>query len=234
MKLVTDTGDYGAIADNAKFPGAEERLRTAADMGAILEGQLSTALFDVKAMLKTMETWGYARNIFETYLLLADGEEGSLTGEEKLPIPEVVLQGINPVVTQKMEPIKSDFKGTASQRSNTMVEVTATVGVGNAKRPDIKRPDFLVPSRDEVSIKRVVLPMGIPYIVGGKIIEMEIGVHRRDPIFWLFSGSKDYQKRRTRILYEVTPYKVADWEKPPKVKLKYEIVEPIVIPQAAA
>ncbi len=233
LELRTDTGDLGLINDNAKFLGAEERIRAAADMGAVWGGQVGTSLFDMKAMIKTMETWGYSRNIFETYLLLADGREGSLSGTEKLPIPEQVLQGLNSVITQKMEDIKSDFKGTATKR-NMLVELTAIAGVGNAKRPDIKRPDFLVPARDEVSIQGVYLPMGIPYIIGGKLTEMEIGVYRRDPILQFLSGSKDSEKRRTRIRYEMTAYKVADWTNPPKVRLIYEVLDPIVIPQRSA
>jgi hypothetical protein len=230
MELRTNRGDLGIITDEAKFPGAAERVRTTADIGAILGGQIDTSLFDVKAMIKTLETWGYSKNIFETYILLSDGREGSLSGEEKLPIPEQVLQGLNSVVTQKMESIKSDFKGTATKR-NKMVELTATVGVGNAKRPDIKRPDFLVPARDEVVIQSIYLPIGIPYIIGGKLMEMEIGIHRKDPLLPWFSSDKDFEKRRTRIRYEVTAYKVADWTNPPNIQLRYEVVKPIVIPQ---
>jgi len=229
FQLRTDSGDLGAVTDKAKFPGAEERLRAAADMGAVLGGQVGTSLFDATAMVKTMETWGYSKNIFETYLLLADGREGSLTGQEKLPIPEQVLQGLNAVVTQKMEDIKSFYKGTATKRNN-LVELTATVGVGNAKRPDIKRPDFLVPASDEVSIQGIYLPFGVPYKIGGKLMEWEIGVYRRDPIFGWFSKSKDYEKRRTKVIYEVTAFRVTDWQNPSKVKIRYEVLDPLEIP----
>lgn len=231
MELRTEGGDFGAITDNAKFPGGLERIRTRIDMGAIWGAQMDTALFDLKAILNVLETWGYARNIFETYILLSNGKEGSLSGEEKLPIPEQILAGVTPVVTQKMESIKSDFKGTATVY-NDLVKLTATAGVGNAKRPDIKRADFLVPARDEVSCKDILLPIGIPYIIGGKLIEMEIGVNRRDSILKWLSGSKDYEKRLTRILYEITPYQVVNWDTSElrRPKFKYEVLKPAILP----
>ncbi len=235
MELRTKGGDFGAITDNAKFPGGLERIRTRIDMGAIWGAQIDTSLFDLKAILNVLETWGYARNIFETYLLLSNGKEGSLSGWEKLPIPEQILAGVTPVVTQKMEDIKSDFKGNAKVYDE-IVRLTAIAGVGNAKRPDIKRSDFLVPARDEVSIQDVLLPIGIPYIIGGKLMEMEIGVYRRDSFLRWLSGSKDYEKRSTRILYEVTPCLVVNWNtsKLGRPIIKYEAPALIEIPQKSA
>ncbi len=235
FELKTKGGDFGAITDKAKFPGGLERIRTRIDMGAIWSAQIDTSLFDLKAILNVLETWGYSRNIFETYILLSNGKEGSLSGWEKLPIPEQILSGVTPVVTQKMEDIKSNFKGNAKVYDE-IVRLTATASVGNAKRPDIKRPDFLVPAGDEVSIQDVLLPIGVPYIIGGKLIEMEIGVHRRDSILPWFSGSKDYEKRSTRILYEVTPESVVNWKKSKLGRpiIKYEAPALIEIPQKSA
>jgi len=224
MEFKTTGGDLGAITDNAQFPGAAERVRTRVDMGARWGAQIDTSVFDMKAVLDTLESWGYARHVFETYILLSNGQEGALSGEEKLPIPEQVLQGLNSVITQKLELSKSESKATAFVRGE-MVDLSLTATVSSSKRPDIRKPDFLVPVSDTISIKHVYAPMRVPIIIGGKLIEMEVGMLRRDALLRGLSSSKDYEKSLTRVYYEITPYGVVKYGKPDRLTFKYETLK---------
>ncbi|OGJ20883.1 hypothetical protein A3K73_09275 [Candidatus Pacearchaeota archaeon RBG_13_36_9] len=203
--------EFAALTDSSQFPGAAEIVRGRINMGSKWGIQVGTSTIDLKTMLDVMATEGYVEHLFQTYLLLSNGKKGGLSGEEKLPIPEQILAGVTPVVTNKMESSKSYFEGTATIYNSGYTNLVYRAGVGSSKRPDIRRPDFQVPVIDEVFSDGIIAPIGVPIITGGKLIDIEAAMTRRDAIIPLF-GSKYHEKRRARVYYEIIPYRVVIWD----------------------
>ncbi len=93
------------------MPGASERVRARADMGTTWGTEIDTSAFTMKATLDVLESYGYVKHLYQTDILLSNGKKGSLSEEEKLPIPSYVLAGRDLVQTYSLESVKSNFEG---------------------------------------------------------------------------------------------------------------------------
>lgn len=227
MRISSQGEQFGAITGESKLPGASERLRARATMGTRWGAEIDTSVFDMKAVLDVLESYGYVQHVYQTDILLSNGKKGSLSDEEKLPIPSYVLVGINSVQTWTLEPVKSNFEGTAIIYDSGLVNLAYKAGLGSAKRPEAK-VNFQVPVHDEVSNEGVYLKIGQPFLVAGKLNDMEIGTRRKEAILpW--PTSKDYEKRVVRIWYEMTPLKVTlyDYSSLARPSFKFKTLKPI-------
>ena len=206
LTIMSQGEEFGAITGNSVLPGASSRLNARATMGTRWGGSIETDAFKFKAILDVLESHGYVHHVYETSLLLSNGQTGTLSEEEKLPIPSYVLSGRDTIQTYTLEPVKSFFEATPIISENGLVKLSFKAGIGSSKRPEA-RVGFQVPVKEEIEINDVYLKIGQPFLVAGKTNEMEIGVVRKDAILpW--PASKDFEKIKSRIWYEITPYNV--------------------------
>ena len=226
MRLQTTSGDLGAITSDSILPGASERLRARADMGTIWGTEIDTSAFTLKAALDVLESYGYVQHLYQTDILLSNGKKGNLSEDEKLPIPSYVLAGRDIVQTYTLETVKSSFEGTAVIYDSGIINLSFKAGLGSAKRPEA-RVNFQVPVHDEVSSDGVYLKIGQPFLVAGKLNDLEIGIRRRDAILPWWPTGKDYEKRVVRMWYEVTPLSVTlyDYSSLEKPSFKYKTLQ---------
>jgi hypothetical protein len=224
MRLETTGGDLGAITSDSILPGASERLRARANMGTTWGTEIDTSAFTMKAALDVLESYGYVQHLYQTNILLSNGKKGGLSEEEKLPIPSYVLAGRDIVQTYVLEPVKSNFEGMAIIYDSGMVNLTFKASLGSAKRPEARKADFQVPVHDEILSEGVYLRIGQPFLVAGKLNDMEIGIRRRDTILPWWPTGKDYEKRVVRMWYEITPLSVIlyDYSSLTKPSFKYK------------
>ena len=229
MSLQTTGGDYGAVTSDSILPGASERLRARANMGTTWGTEIDTSAFTMKATLDVLESYGYVQHLYQTDILLSNGRKGNLSEDEKLPIPSYVLAGRDLVQTYTLESVKSNFEGTAVIYDSGIINLSFKAGLGSAKRPEAK-VDFQVPVHDEVSSEGVYLKIGQPFLVAGKLNDMEIGIRRRDAILPWWPTGKDYERRVVRMWYEITPLSVVlyDYSSLEKPSFKYKTLQSTV------
>lgn len=223
MRLQTTGGDLGAVTSNSILPGAAARLRARADMGSVWGTEIDTSAFTLKATLDVLESYGYVQHLYQTDILLSNGKKGSLSEDEKLPIPSYVLAGRDLVQTYSLETVKSSFEGNAVIYDSGIINLSFKAGLGSAKRPEA-RVSFQVPVHDEVSSEGVYLKIGQPFLVAGKLNDMEIGIRRKDAILPWWPTSKDYERKVVRMWYEITPLSVVlyDYSSLQKPSFKYK------------
>jgi hypothetical protein len=190
----------------ANYPGASIRGKDRENMGTKYGIGFENKNFTIKAILDVLESMGYVQQVYQTTMLLPNKEKGNLEEEETLPIPTYVVAGQNVVQTYKLESIKSFFEATPTIYDNGTLKLTFRAGIGSSKRPEgpIQWP---VPVKDQVEIANVYLKVGQPFIVAGKANQLEMGVKRKDPMTSLLGG-KDWERRVSRVWYEVTPFKI--------------------------
>jgi hypothetical protein len=233
MRLQTTGGDTGALTSDSILPGASERLRARANMGTTWGTEIDTSAFTLKAALDVLESYGFVQHLYQTNILLSNGKKGSLSEEEKLPIPSYVLAGRDLVQTYTLEPVKSNFEGTAVIYDSGMIHLTFKAGLGNAKRPEA-RVNFQVPVHDEVSSDGVYLKIGQPFLIAGKLNDIELGTRRRDTVLPFWPTGKDYERRVVRMWYEITPVSVTlyDYSSLEKPAFKYKTLQPAALDAA--
>ena len=226
MSLQTTGGDFGAVTADSILPGASTRIRARGDMGSVWGTELDTSAFTMKATLDVLESYGFVQHLYQTDILLSNGKKGSLSEDEKLPIPSYVLKGNDLVQTYTLESVKSNFEGTAVIYDSGIINLSFQAGLGSAKRPEA-RVDFQVPVHDEVSSEGVYLKIGQPFLVAGKLNDMEVGTRRKDAILPWWPTSKDYEKRVVRMWYEITPLSVVlyDYSSLEKPSFTYKALE---------
>jgi len=226
MRIHTTSGDIGAVTSDSILPGASERLRARANMGTTLGTEIDTSAFTLKAALDVLESYGYVQHLYQTDILLSNGKKGSLGDDEKLPIPSYVLAGRDIVQTYTLETVKSSFEGTAVIYDSGIINLSFKAGLGSAKRPEA-RVNFQVPVHDEVSSEGVYLKIGQPFLVAGKLNDLEIGIRRRDAILPWWPTGKDYERKVVRMWYEITPLSVIlyDYSSLEKPSFKYKTLQ---------
>lgn len=202
--------EFGAFTAESILPGAESRVRARASMGTKWGAEIDTDVFNMKAILDVLESHGYVKHLYQTTVLLLNNMKGGLTEEEKLPIPAYVLAGRDLVQTYNLESVKSFFEATPVIYDNGLVKLSFKAAIGSSKRPEAK-VNFQVPVSDGISNDGVYLRIGQPFLVAGKVNDMEIGITRRDAMLpW--PSSKDFERRKTRIWYEITPYIITQYD----------------------
>ena len=218
-------GSNGTIGIDSSYPGASTRVGGRADIGTKYGIEFNDG-FKIKAILDVLESLGFVDQIYQTTLLVSNRGKGVLNEEEKLPIPTYVVAGQNVVQTYQLESVKSFFEATPIIYDNGLVELSFKAGIGSSKRPEgpIQWP---VPTKDEVGIDSVYLRVGQPLLVAGKLNNLEVGVKRKDPIL-PFLKSKDWEKRVSRIWYEITPLRVIYTKEPEKLpeEIKLKVTRP--------
>ena len=215
------TGPELTSSTTSYLPGAETRIDKRAELGTKYGLGYEGKNFTIKAVLDVLESKGYVKHLYQTELLLSNGETGSLTEKENLPIPEFVVTGNNVVQTYKLQEIKSFFEATPVIYEDGLVKISFTAGIGSAKRPE-GVIQWQVPVSDEVTISNVYLRVGEPFLVAGKANELEVAVRRKDPLLF-FLNSKDWEKRVVRTYYEVTPYRIRYFKEEEPERLTYDI-----------
>lgn len=226
MRLQSTGGDLGAATADSILPGASERVRARADMGTVWGTEIDTSAFTMKATLDVLESYGYVQHLYQTDILLANGKKGNLSEDEKLPIPSYVLAGRDLVQTYSLESVKSSFEGTAIIYDSGIIHLSFKAGLGSAKRPEA-RVNFQVPVHDEVSSEGVYLKIGQPFLVAGKLNDIEVGIRRKDAILPWWPTSKDYERKVVRMWYEITPLSVViyDYSTLEKPSFKYKTLQ---------
>ena len=214
---------FGSV--KSQFPGAAARVKGREDIGAVYGLKTNTSSVNIKATLDFLESKGFVKQRYKTSILLSNKKKGSLSEEEKLPIPAYIITGNQTVQTFDLEPIRSFFEATPEKiYENGLIELSFKAGMGSSKRPEGPL-QYPIPVKEEIEMNGISLRIGEPFIVAGKANELEVGVRRKDPIFpWLF-GSKDYEKRTVRTWYELTPYRVIYYEEDKPRKIIDKIID---------
>lgn len=220
MVISSKGSEFGAISADSKLPGAEARVRARASMFTKWGAEVDTDVFNMKAILDVLESYGYVRHVYQTTILLSNNVKGGVGGEEKIPVPAWVLAGQNVVKTFDMLDVKSSFEGTGVVYDE-LVRLAYKAMTGSAKRPEA-RVDFQIPVHDEVFSEGVYLMIGQPFLVAGKLTNMETGIQRKDALLpW--PSSKDFEKQVIRIWYEITPYQVILYDYTSLVRPHFEL-----------
>lgn len=206
LEFLRDKPGFTSSA-TADYPGASIRVKGREDIGTKYGFGYEDSTFTMKAILDVLESKGYVKHLYQTEMLLSNGEKGSLEGKETLPIPNWIVAGQTVVQTYELIDIRSFFEATPTIYEDGLVQLSFTAGIGSSKRPEgpIQWP---VPVTDQVTISNVYLRVGQPFFVAGKVNELEVGVVRKDPILFFFPRGKDWEKRVSRVYYEVTPFRV--------------------------
>ena len=136
------------------------------------------------------------------------------------------MKGNDLVETYTLESVKSSFIGTAVIYDSGIINLSFSAGLGSAKRPEA-RVNFQVPVHDEVSSDGVYLKIGQPFLVAGKLNDMEIGLRRKDAILPWWPTSKDFERKVVRMWYEITPLSVVlyDYSTLEKPSFTYKTLE---------
>lgn len=217
-------GNVSEVLGDAVYPGASTRSPARDNMGSRYGININNSSVRLQATLDVLESLGFVKQVYRTTLTLSNNQKGSLQEEEKVPIPSYLVAGGTIVNTYNLEPVKSFFEVTPEIYDGGIIRLNLKAGLGSSKRPE-GPSQFPVPIKDEVTLEGVYLRVGTPFIIAGKSNELELGVKRMDPIF-TEPKSKDWERRTSRIWYEVTPHKIIIYENTPKENQESKENEP--------
>ncbi len=195
------------IIVDSRFPGASVRAAERGDMGF----KIGFADKYWEAAINVLRSYGYAEDIATPNLLVKNRGRARIKQVEEFPIREEIFSDGTITAIVKYKEIPTSLEIIPYVLAEGYIGLNLKIALGSRSIPQGPTQAPIIEQK-EVEIDDLILKTGQTLIIAGLTTSSEVAVTREIPylgnipILGIPFKSKDYEKRKRQIIFQITPY----------------------------